>query len=64
MAAIPTRMRTIKTTMTDETNTNTTDNEVQNEVQNEPKKTTTNGWAMNPDNTGYSDSGTPIYLGD
>lgn len=50
--------------MTDETNTNTTDNEVQNEVQNEPKKTTTNGWAMNPDNTGYSDSGTPIYLGD
>lgn len=46
--------------MTDETNTNTNDNE----VQKEPKKTTTNGWAMNPDNTGYSDSGTPIYLGD
>lgn len=60
---MPTRMRTIKTTMTEETNTNTTDNEVQNDEQNEPKKTI-NGWSMNPDNTGYTDSGTPVYLGD
>lgn len=49
--------------MTEETNTNTTDDEVQNDEQNEPKKTI-NGWSMNTDNTGYTDSGTPVYLGD
>lgn len=63
MEATLTRMRTIKTTMTDETNTNTNDNEVQNDEQNEPKNTI-NWWSMNTDNTGYTDSGTPIYLGD
>jgi hypothetical protein len=61
-AAIPTKMRIIKTNMTDETNTQN-DNEVQNDEQNEPKKTI-NGWSMNTDNTGYTDSGTPVYLGD
>lgn len=41
------------------------ENEVQDNEQNEPKKENTiYGWGMNPDNTGYTDSGTPIYLGD
>lgn len=64
MAAIPTRMKNKKTNMTDETNTQN-ENEVQDNEQNEPKKENTiNGWSMNTDNTGYTDSGTPVYLGD
>lgn len=55
-------MRTIKKTMTDETNTN--DNEVQKDEQEKNKSETINGWSMNTDNTGYTDSGTPVYLGD